>query len=310
MKIAIVGSGAMGQLFGARLQLAGNQVVFFDTQQGTIDVLRSKGITLVDELGSEHVPVTIMRAQDATEPFELIIIFTKGLHTRSAVESVRHLVGPATLGLTLQNGLGHAETLAEVFGKHRTLAGVTDFPADPREPGIIGTSTRGTVRMGSIWAEDAGREVASVFSQAGLNAVQEHQVLVPIWEKVTFNSALNTLSGVTGLTVGGIGASTTALQIVEQIVEECDLVAQAQGVRISVEHVTGALSNAFEHHMEHKTSMLLDREAGRATEVDFIGGAVADLGRSLGIATPVLDTLCQLMRTVTELPKKDAALAS
>lgn len=300
MRIAIVGAGAMGQLFGARLRLAGQDVVLLDTQERVRQVLNASGITLESEAGTEHTAVTASRAEDEHEPFDLIVIFTKAFHTRAAVESVRHLIGPQTLGLTVQNGLGHAEVLAEAFGPDRTIAGVTDFPADLVEVGRVHTTVHGSVRIGVVGQGDGAGRVAQVFGDAGLNARVDDDVRVPIWEKVAFNAALNTLSAVTGATVGAMGASVEARRIVEAVLAETAAVATAQGIGLSPETVRAAVGNAFAHHGEHKSSMLVDREAGRPTEVDFIGGAVVERGQAAGVPTPVLATLCDLVRMLTE----------
>lgn len=299
MKTAIVGAGAMGQLFGARLQLAGEDVTLFDTRQETIDTLNGSGVFVETEEGTEHTPVTVHRAEDRNGPFDLFVFFTKGFHTRAAVESIRHLVGPASIGLTLQNGLGHAEVLSELFGPEGTLAGVTDFPSDLAEVGHVKSSRHGSVRIGSTGSNGHAENVAQILDRARLNVKVDHDVRVPIWEKVTFNSAVNTLSAVTGKVIGDLGESPDAREIVSDVLSETQRVAASQGIDFSIERVSAAIENAFANHPMHKTSMLVDLEAGRVTEVDFIGGAVAEIGSKSGVPTPVLQTLCRLVRLRT-----------
>ncbi|MCY1158873.1 MAG: panE [Citricoccus sp.] len=300
MRITVVGAGAMGQLVGARLALAGEDVVLLDTDERVRDTLSARGVTLHTEVGTEHTPVTASRAEDVHGPVDLVVVFTKGFHTRAAVDSVGHLIGPDTLGLTLQNGLGHADVLADAFGADRTIAGVTDFPADLVETGRVHTATRGSVRIGGVGEGDGAAHVAEVLNRARLNASVVDDVRVPVWEKVAFNAALNTVSAITGATVGGMGASVQARRIVEAVMDEVAAVAAAEGVGFSLDRVRAAVGNAFAHHGDHKSSMLIDREAGRRTEVDFIGGAVVERGRAAGIPTPVLATLCDLVRMLTE----------
>ena len=305
MRIAIVGAGAMGQLFGARLTLAGEDVVLLDTDERIRDALHAGGVTLHTEAGTEHTPVRVSRAEEERDPFDLIVVFTKGFHTRAAVDSIRHLIGPDALGLTLQNGLGHADVLAEAFGADRTVAGVTDVPADLVEPGRVHTTTHATVRVGPLMTDTVGEgggaaRVAETLARAGFTARVEDDVRVPIWEKVAFNAALNTVSAITGATVGQMGASAEARRIVEAVLAEVAAVAFAEGVAVAPERVRAAVGNAFAHHGDHKSSMLADREAGRRTEVDFIGGAVVERGRAAGVPTPVLATLCGLVRMLTE----------
>jgi 2-dehydropantoate 2-reductase len=296
MKIGVLGAGAMGQLFGGRLQLSGNEVHFIDAAPATIQALNSRGITVESEGSASHTPVRAGTAADFTEALELIIVFTKSFHTEAAVASVRHLISETTFGLTLQNGLGNADILAGAFGPDHTLAGITDFPADLEQPGHIITGPGGKVRVGT-WTEAEHpflQELVDVLNKAGLNATAEESIQEPVWEKLAFNAALNTLSAVTGQTVGQIGASAPARELVARVVDETISVAETQGVQLSVERIDAALVNAYKHAGDHKTSMLQDREARRRTEADYIGGAIVRLGELSGVSAPVLNALTTL----------------
>lgn len=299
MRTAIVGSGAMGQFFGARLLLANCEVIFLDTDQITIDALNQRGVTLTTDLATEHTPAKAARASEVTGTFDLFLFFTKGFHTKAAVESITHLMGPDSYGLTLQNGIGNAEVLQQVFGEEHTLLGMTDFPADLKEPGVVTSNSQGKVRLGSLHQAPALAQVARLLDSADLHAAIDPDIRVPVWEKVAFNAALNTLSAVTGMTVGQIGVDTHARGLVASVLDETLAVAERLQIGASRQRIEAAMDNAFTHHTHHKTSMLLDREAGRPTEVDTIGGAVVRLGHENGVTTPVLNTLCELVRTST-----------
>jgi 2-dehydropantoate 2-reductase len=296
MKIGILGAGAMGQLFGGRLQMAGNDVIFIDAAPSTIETLNAQGITVRSEDQENHTPARAGKASDFNETLELIIVFTKSFHTEAAVASVGHLISAQTFGLTLQNGLGNADVLARGFGPARTLVGITDFPADLERPGLITTGPGGKVRVGTFTGQSHPflPQLVEKLNEARLNASAEENIQTPIWEKLAFNAALNTLSAVTGQTVGQIGASNGAQELVAQVVDETVLVADSQDVRVSRARIEAALQNAYEHAGEHKTSMLQDREAKRRTEADYIGGAIVRLGETAGIPAPVLRTLTTL----------------
>lgn len=296
MKIGIVGAGAMGQLFGGRLQMAGNEVRFIDAAPATIDTLNAEGITITAAGVPGHTLVTAGTAADFNEALELIIIFTKSFHTEAAVASIKHLIGDATFGLTLQNGLGNPDTLAGTFGAERTLLGITDFPADLERPGHISTGAGGKVRVGTFTGQQEPflQDLVDTLNDAGLTATLEEEIQTHIWEKLAFNAALNTLSAVTGQTVGQIAASAAALDIVARVVDETVLVAASQGVHVSRERIQTALDGAYIHAKDHKTSMLQDREAKRRTEADYIGGAIVRLGEEAGRPAPVLSALTLL----------------
>jgi 2-dehydropantoate 2-reductase len=296
--IAILGAGAMGQVFGARLQLAGNQVTFIDAAPATIDALNQEGITLTTADRHEHVEATAGTAGDFTGPFDLIIVFTKGFHTASALDGAQHLIGPQTCGLTLQNGLGNGETLARYFGPGRTWVGITDFPADLERPGAVTTRGEGKVLLGPLQAGAVPPrlDLPGTLNAAGLNAAVPEDIQAAIWEKVAFNAALNSVSALTGQTVGEMAAAEESRQLVHRVLDETAAVARARGVSLERDRVGAAVDHAFAHHRDHKSSMLQDRLAGRPTEVDFIGGAVVRLGGEAGVPTPVLWTLCHLIR--------------
>lgn len=308
MRIAVVGAGAMGRLFGGRLAEAGHDVVFIDADRRAVEQLEEGGVVITTESGSRHVPASASLAADLQGEVDLVVLFTKSFHAEAAIGSVRHVVGRQTFGLSLQNGLGSAEALRSVFGENRVLVGTTDYPADLERPITVHSSDWGHVRLGALSgagpAQRKAAEVAGALEAAGLRAVAETDIQVPIWEKVAFNAALNTLSAVTGFTVGRIGADPHARSLVDQVAAETIEVARSAGVPVSEERIRAALDGAYARNAEHKTSMLTDVEAGRRTEVDSIGGAVVRVGGSHGVESPVLETLCTLVRAAESDPAR------
>ena len=298
MRIAVIGAGAMGQLFGARLARAGNEVVMIDTSRRVVDRLATSGIALREHEGIAHIAVSAGVADRIATPADLVLLFTKTMHSRSALADTRHLITPETVGVSLQNGLGNDSVLGEFFDRGRLLVGMTDYPADRGADGVITTSGSGSITLGEIDPQGraSAQRVAEVFRQAGLHTVLSRDVRVPIWEKVMFNSALNTISAATGLTVGGIAERDAGRELVNAVVTEAGAVATAAGVECDADRVRRNIQAAFAHHGSHKTSMLVDLEAGRVTEIDSIGGAVVAQGATLGVAAPVLATLCAVVR--------------
>jgi 2-dehydropantoate 2-reductase len=298
MKIAIVGAGAMGGLFGARLALAGQEVSFVEASAQAIEVISQQGLRLETPEVQTTVEVPIARAAQFSGSFDLLVIFTKGFHTAAAIDSVRHLVGPDTWALSVQNGLGNADIIASVVPAERVIIGMTNLPADLVAPGVVHSHGEGHINLWSLNGEDASRvhQVAAVFSQAGLPCAADPQVQVAIWEKVAFNAALNSVCAVTRQTVGAVGGSAYGRQVLGNLVEETLAVALAAGIAVDRQRVEAAVDYALANHQQHKPSMLQDLEAGRKTEIDFISGAVVAQSKRLEVPTPVLQALYNLVK--------------
>lgn len=298
MKIAIVGAGAMGGLFGARLALAGQEVSFVEVSPHAIEVISRQGLRLETPDVQTTVRIPIARAAEFSGVFDLLVIFTKGFHTAAAIESVRHLVGPDTWALSVQNGLGNAEIIARVVPAEQVIVGMTNLPADLVAPGVVHSQGEGHIKLWCFRGDDTSRvhEVAKVFSQAGLPCAADPQVQIAIWEKVAFNAALNSVCAVTRQTVGAVGSSAPGRQLLGGIVEETLTVAQAAGIAVDRQRVEAAVDYALRNHQQHKPSMLQDLEAGRTTEIDSINGAVVSQGKRLGVPTPVLQALYDLVK--------------
>jgi len=299
MNITIVGAGAMGSLFGGLLAENGHAVTLIDVNAAHLDALQSHGLLLHTDAGPRRIrTLRACRPQEATDVPDLLMVFTKTLHTIPALQGVRHLIGDGTHVLSLQNGLGNVEKITECVPIERVLVGVTTWPADLVGPGEVHSHGLGGVRLMSA----DGREhpliaaVVAAFSEAGLKARQDDAVWAAIWEKVAFNAALNGICSVSGCTVGQVGAQAESRALAHEVVSEVLAVALAQGVAVSQDAVHATVDHALDHHKDHKPSMLQDLLAGRATEIDAICGAPVRAGLALGVATPLTKALHALVR--------------
>ncbi|MGI4880713.1 MAG: ketopantoate reductase family protein, partial [Janthinobacterium lividum] len=190
--IVIVGAGAMGCLFAARLAESGAAATLVDIDRARLDALDRDGVTLEDDSGTRTVAIAARTAGELSIAPDLILLFTKGLHSIAAIRSVAHLAGPDTYALTLQNGIGNVEALTEVFAADRILMGVTDYPSNLEGPTRVSSHGDGRVHLGSYEPRSsatAAAEVASLLNRAGLNADVSAAIGVAMWEKVAFNAA-------------------------------------------------------------------------------------------------------------------------
>lgn len=298
MKIAVLGAGAMGQLFGAHLVSSGHDVVMIDVSPETCQAINANGIHV--DMGTYHVtgyPRAAL-ARDISDIAELVIVLTKGPHTYDALSSVHHLISEHTIGLSLQNGLGNEIPLIQFFGEDCTVVGMTDFPADRHANGTISSESTGHIVVGEVSSggKDKAQEVASLLNEAGLHSSYTEEIQIPIWEKVIFNAVYNTVSGATGLTVGGVFSEPEAQALANAILEESLRVALVEGVAINEQRLRKNILNAHKNHANHKTSMLVDLESERRTEIETIGGGIEKAGQQNGTDTPYLSILCDIIR--------------
>ncbi|APW38773.1 2-dehydropantoate 2-reductase [Rhodoferax koreense] len=299
MKIAILGAGAMGSLFGGLLAESGQDVTLLDINDAHLQAIRATGLRLETDSGNRLVSgLSACRPEQASIQPDLLLVFTKSLSTAAALAGTAGLIGPRTLLLTLQNGLGNVEAVSRFVAREQVLIGMTTWPADLVGPGHVHSHGLGVIRI--MAADQREREdvkqVAAILSAAGLCCTADQAVWKAIWEKVAFNAALNTLCAVTGCTVDQLGAAPEGMALASAIIGEVVAVAQAEGIDADAAHCRETVAHAIAHHVGHEPSMLQDVLAGRATEVGAINGAVVEKGRHHRVATPHTQTLLMLVR--------------
>ncbi|GAA0319593.1 2-dehydropantoate 2-reductase [Sphingomonas oligophenolica] len=302
-RVAILGAGAMGSLFAARIAETGAQVVVIDVDPARLAAIGERGITLTDDSGTRTVPVAASLAADVSAPIDLVILFTKGMHSASAIASVAHLQGGRPVALTLQNGIGNAELLADAFGADRVVIGTALIPADLAGPAAVTTHGAASLCVGPMapGAQAPAERVAALLERAGFSVSRPDDIAAAVWEKVAFNAALNAIAMLCEVSNSGMD-NPPGRRIAEAVARETAAVAAAKGITIVRAGIMASIDTALREHRGHKASMLQDREAGRATEIETINGAISREGARLGVPTPVCDTLSDLVRIVEARP--------
>jgi len=298
-KVVIVGAGAMGCLFAARIAEAGAEVTVVDVDRERLARIAAEGITLTDDTGTRTLPVGAAVAADVAAPVDLVVLFTKGMHSAAAIASVAHLATSAPVALTLQNGIGNAELLAEGFGADHVLLGTAHIPADLKGPAAVLTHGFGHLHVGGLTAKSHGSApaVVDLLARSGFGATLADDINAAVWEKVAFNAALNASGMICEVPNAGLD-NEPGRRIATAVVEETVAVAAAAGIRIDRDEIVHNVDAALREHAHHKASMLQDREHKRATEIETINGAIAREGARLGVPTPVCATLADLVRVI------------
>jgi 2-dehydropantoate 2-reductase len=297
--IVIVGAGAMGCLFAARLQKAGVTVTLIDNNAQRLALIAKDGLELIDDAGSSSCQPGASVAADFAGPVDLVMLFTKGMHSAAAVKSIAHLARFKPIALTLQNGLGNAEILAATFGADRVLKGTAHVPADLAPPNKVISHGFADLHVGGHVpaAQGLADPVAELFTRSGFKTVVSRNIDADVWEKLAFNAALNAIAMITESSNGAMDVES-GLRIARSVVQETVSVANEIGLELDGVKIERTIALALKDHPLHKASMLQDRECGRPTEIDNINGAIVKAGEQWGVATPVNATLADLVRII------------
>lgn len=305
LRIGVLGAGAMGSLFGGWLCEGGNaNVTLIDVNPGHLDAIRQHGLRLVSDGGDRRINVAAVTPDAVDGLLDVVLVFTKTLHTRAALSGIAQAIGPETYLFSLQNGLENKEALLEFAAAERVLIGVTTYPADLKGPGHIESHGDGVARFATAGSEPPSIVTALLhaFEPSGLKAIYDPGVEIAIWEKVAFNAALNSVCAITRSTVGQVGTDAGTRSLVFSIVAEVCRTAMGNGIAVDADHVNRMVEQALAHHTHHKPSMLQDVLAGRITEIEAINGAVVRKAIAAGIETPVTSVVLALVRHVQSPP--------
>ena len=297
MRIVVLGAGAMGSVFGARLHLGGAEVTLLDVNEAHIAAVRETGLSVALDEGTQVLDIPIMRPEVFEDPADLILLFTKIFHTDAALQTIRRHLN-STPVLSLQNGIGNVERIARHLPMERILIGMTMTPAEFIAPGKVASYGPATTQFHA--ADGQHRQllddIAAAMRAGGIDAAIDPDIQAAIWEKAAFNCAMNGLCALSNATPGAIGASEAGRTLAFEVADEAVSVARASGVAADPDKVRALMRHAFAQHLFHEASMLQDRKAGRRTEIDALNGAVSETAARLGIATPANNTIARLVR--------------
>ncbi len=287
MKIAILGSGAMGMLFGGYLSRQ-NEVVLIDTDRTKVDKINRDGIRIQESDGA----ITAARPKAAMpagvpDEVELILIFVKAMDTRNALISNGNLIGPGTSVLTLQNGCGHDEVLKEFVSAERIVLGTTRHNSSIIEAGFVHHGGGGTTFIGSKDCSRAALEgIRDAFARSGLEIRITEDIKKKIWEKLFVNASASALTAIFQTNLGFLLRSKPAWDLTEQLIREAVGAANGEGLEFEEEKVIGDVRSLLENAGSGYTSIYADIRDGRRTEVDAISGAVVAAGKRNKVPTP------------------------
>ena len=300
MKIAIIGVGAMGSVYAALLAEAGHRIWAVDPWQAHVDAINTTGLRLEGASG-DRIVAEITATTDVTqiEPCDLCIIATKACHVGAAACTLAPVIGENTLVLTIQNGLGAGERIAEHMAIKNVLLGVADgFGASMKGPGHAHHNAMKLIRIGEVngGLTQRLRILEEQFQAAGLQTKAFDDITQLIWEKFLCNVTFSAPCTVFDKTVGELMADEDLWSIALGAMWEAYGIAQHRNITLSFEDPV-AYVTAFGANMpQARPSMLLDHMAKKASELEAINGMVPVMGRADGLATPYNQTLVAVLK--------------
>jgi 2-dehydropantoate 2-reductase len=301
MKIAIVGTGAMGSVYAGLLASAGNEVWAVDRWREHVDAIRERGLRLEGASGDRVVRIQATTdAADAGEA-DLVVIATKAMDVEAAATAARALVGPETVVLPIQNGLGGPDMAASVLGVEQVAIGVVGgFGASIVEPGHAHHHGFELVRLGERNGPVTPRieAIAEVWREAGFTVQTYDDVDRLVWEKLICNVSFSGPCTVLRRTIGEVIAEPDAWSVASQCGREAYEVGRARGVALGFDDPVAYVREFGLRIPGARPSMLLDLTAGRRSEIDFINGAIPRAARGLGVATPVNEAMTALVKAL------------
>ena len=306
MKIAVLGAGALGCAMGSCLSESGHEVWLINRREDHVETMNTLGLCVQVNGADRYTPVKAalhashVAAQIGT--VDLLLVLVKSFHTREAITSSTSIVGPDTVVLSLQNGLGHEDVLAEVVGRDKVVAGKTYAGGVMLGPGRIIRGTEGKeTYIGELEGRmtDRVQRVAAAFNAAGLITHISDNIMGTIWEKLLVNVATGALSGITRLAYGDLYQVPEVKACALAAVQEAMDVARACGIGLSVNDPEQPwIKAAAGLPPEFKASMLQSLEKGSVTEVDYVNGSVVRWGQKCGVPTPVNSTLVACLKGI------------
>ncbi len=304
MKICMLGTGSLGSTIGGTLAQGGSEVYFIDQWKDHIDAINENGLKMTDEKEDWYVKVDARTSAEGIGPVDLVIVLVKSFATREAVSQLKetNVIGKDTLVMSLQNGLGNEETIAEVVGEDNVISGKTYVGGRLLSPGYVSAGVKGKYTyIGELTGEitDRIQAVCDEFNKAGLLCEVSDNIKGLIWDKLLINVAAGALCGITRLPYGPLYEEEYIKETAVAAIKEGIEVAKAAGVKLKSEDPEYPWYAASEGLPEtFKTSILQSLELKRPTEIDFINGSVVEWGKKFGIPTPVNRTLVTCVKGI------------
>lgn len=287
MKIAVLGAGAMGSIYGGHLSL-NNEVYLIDKNSAVVDKINNDGLKLLEnDKDVIYKPSALTGSKDLGD-VDLVILFVKSLFSRDALKENSHIIGGNTYVMTLQNGAGHEDIISEFVPIERIIIGTTEDNGAVIDTGYVRRGGNGKTNLGMLVPDKDNMlvKLQENFNKCGFDTHIYENIQQLIWNKLFTNVSLSVLTGILQVPIGYISKDKYAWEMTVTLIKEALAAAKALGLQFNEDDVIESVRKVTVNSPEGLTSIYADLKAGRRTEVDTISGAVVRAGEQTGVDVP------------------------
>lgn len=300
MKITIVGPGSVGLLFAGLFSKSKEEVRILDHDASRANRIKKNGIRLEGLSSVKIAEPEITADPDELKDSDFWFVCVKSYDTKNVIKKIKGFVSDSAFVVSLQNGVGNVELLAEAFGRDRVLAGVTSMGATLLSEGVVRHAGEGETVVGRL---DGAlgvelKDLRELFGKSRIAIKISRDVMGILWSKLVINVGVNALSAATRLKNGKLLDYEGARRILREAVTEAVKVAKRKRIRLIYDDMLARTESVCEATADNISSMLQDVLSKKKTEIDFINGVIVRQGESLGIKTPVNALLVDLIKTI------------
>ena len=302
IKVAVLGAGAMGCLFGGLLSEKGLNVVLIDVWKEHVDSINKNGLKMDGHGGDRFIKIKASTEPKTLGKVDAIIIMCKATVLEQALTNVKNIIGDKTVLMSFQNGIGHEAIMQKIAGKEKVLGGTTTQASNILGPGHI----KNHASLPSWIGEYEGgmtqrvKDIAETFSAHGLETIASDNVKKRKWMKLFALTAIGPLSALFDMNHTELYITNkqhnAARELGKQIILETRSVALAEGVDVSESECLEMFNKIVESKQTNKSSMAFDIIYKRKSEIDFINGAVSQIGKKHGVPTPLNNMLYKMIQ--------------
>ncbi|MCD8169557.1 MAG: ketopantoate reductase family protein [Clostridiales bacterium] len=287
MRIAVIGAGAMGSIYGGHLS-QNNEVYLVDTAAPVVEHIWKEGLKIQENGQDVIYRPQAMTSTEGLEPVDLVILFVKSLFSRAALSGNKSLIGPDTYVMTLQNGSGHEDILGEFVDQDHIVIGTTEDNGAVLGLGHIRRGGEGNTNVGMLVEDKDGflPKLKEAFDCCGFNVKIHANIQQLIWDKLFTNVSLSAVTGILQVDMGYIASNEYAWAMTRRLIKEAVAVAKAMGLEADEEAIAAKVRKTSEMSPNGCTSIRADLRDGRKSEVDTISGSVVRAAAKVGVPVP------------------------